>query len=146
MIAWHLGDPAEAQKILEPLHRDLPADFAIANLLALCLVDQDDAGPAPAGCNWPRSTPGSRRARSDAMATLGWALYRSGQARPGRAGAPQAVTGVRITPDVAYYLARVLADKGQNDDARKILQSATGLPGAFAHRKDADALLKSLPQ
>jgi hypothetical protein len=39
-----------------------------------------------------------------------------------------------------------MADKGQTDDARKLLQTATGLAGAFAHREDAAALLKSLPQ
>jgi hypothetical protein len=53
---------------------------------------------------------------------------------------------VQTTSDIAYYLARVLAEKGRNDDARKLLQSAIGLPGAFAHRKDAEALLKTLPK
>src|SRR5262249_4438466 len=82
----------------------------------------------------------------EALSTLGWALYRSGRLDQAEQALRQAVTGVRTTPDVAYYLARVLLDKGRKDDARKILQAATGLPGAFAHRKDADALLKSLPQ
>ena len=71
-------------------------------------------------------------------------MYRAGQVDRAEQALRQAVSGVRTTPDIAYYLARVLADKGHNDDARKLLQSATGLPGAFAHRKDADALLKSL--
>ena len=51
-----------------------------------------------------------------------------------------------VSPDIAYYLARVLADKGQSADARKLLQSASALTGAFAHRDVAIALLKSLPQ
>jgi hypothetical protein len=49
-----------------------------------------------------------------------------------------------MTPDIAYFLARVWVDTGRTDDARKLLQSATSLPGAFAHREDAQALLKSL--
>ena len=54
------------------------------------------------------------------------------------------VAGARTTPDIVYYLARVLADKGQTDNARRLLQSAVGATGAFAHRDDANTLLKSL--
>jgi len=44
----------------------------------------------------------------------------------------------------ALGLIREQADKGQTDDARKLLQTATALTGAFAHREDAGNLLKSL--
>jgi hypothetical protein len=37
-----------------------------------------------------------------------------------------------------------MAEKGQTDDARKLLQSATSLHGGFAHRDDATSLLQSL--
>jgi hypothetical protein len=50
----------------------------------------------------------------------------------------------RTTPDVAYFLARVLADKGRTEDPRKLLETATCLAGAFAPREDASNLLKSL--
>lgn len=146
VIAWHLGQPAEAQKILEPLHRDAPADFAIANLLALSLVDQDDKDLRARGLQLAEIDARQQPRSPDALSTLGWALYRSGRVDQAAQALQQAVTGVRTTPDVAYYLARVLADKGRKDEARKLLQSATGLTGAFAHRKDADALLQSLPK
>ena len=77
---------------------------------------------------------------------MGWAYYRAGHLDQADRLLLAAVQGVRTTPDIAYYLARFLNDKGQTDDARKLLQSATGTPGAFAHREDANALLKSLPQ
>jgi tetratricopeptide (TPR) repeat protein len=146
LIAWHLGDSAEAQRLLEPLNRDSPADFAVANLLALSLVDQDDAAKRARGLQLAELDVRQSPRSPDAMATFGWALYRSGRVDQAEQALRQAVSGVRTTPDIAYYLARVLADKGRNDDARKLLQSATGLPGAFAHRKDADDLLKSLPK
>ncbi len=145
-IAWYLGDPAESQRILEPLHRDAPADFAIANLLSLSLTDQDDRDLRARGLQLAEINARQSPRSPDALATLGWALYRNGQVDRAEQALRQAVSGVRTTPDIAYYLARVLADKGRNDDARKLLQSATGLPGAFAHRKDAEALLKSLPK
>jgi tetratricopeptide (TPR) repeat protein len=146
LIAWHLGDAAEAQRILEPLHREAPADFAVANLLALSLVDQDDKDRRARGLQLAEVDARQSPRSADAIATFGWALYRSGRVDQAEQALRQAVSGARTTPDIAYYLARVLADKGHNDDARKLLQSATGLTGAFAHRKDADALLKSLPR
>ena len=144
LVAWHLRDLAGAEAILEPLHRDAPADSAVANLLALALIEQDDAAKQSRGLQladvnalqFPRS--------AEVVATLGWALYRAGRLDQAEQKLRAAVTGGRTTADIAYFLARVLADKGQTDDARKLLQSATNLPGAFAHRDDANALLKKL--
>ncbi len=144
LIAWHLGDAAEAQRVLEPLHREAPADLGVANLLALSLVEQDD--PARRARGLQLAEVGARQSprSAEALATLGWALYRSGRVDQAEPVLRQAVSGVRTTTDIAYFLARVLVDKGQADDARKLLKSATGLPGAFAHRKDAVVLLQTL--
>jgi tetratricopeptide (TPR) repeat protein len=144
LIAWHLRDLAGAEAILEPLHREAPADPAVANLLALSLVEQDDKSKKERGSQladvnvlqFPRSP--------EVLATLGWALYRAGRLDQAEQKLRNAVSGVRTTPDIAYFLARVIADKGQTDDARKLLQSVTNVPGAFAHRDDAKALLKTL--
>jgi Flp pilus assembly protein TadD len=144
LIAWHLRDLAGAETIFEPLHRDAPADPVAANLLALVLVEQEDAAKRSRGLQladvntvqFPRS--------HEALATLGWALYRAGRLDQAEQKLRAAVAGVQTTPDIAFYLARVLADQGRTDDARKLLETATKLPGAFAHRDDAAALLKTL--
>jgi Tfp pilus assembly protein PilF len=144
VIAWHLRDLAATEQILEPLHHDAPTDSSVANLLALALLEQDDQAKRSRGqklaevnaLQFPRS--------HEVVATLGWALYRAGRLNQAEQKLRAAVSGVRTTPDIAYFLARVLADKGQIEDAKKLVQSAIKLPGAFAHRSDADALLKSL--
>jgi predicted Zn-dependent protease len=144
LIAWHSRDLAAAEKILEPLHRDSPADYFVANLLALTLIEQDDAAKQSRGMQlaevnalqFPRST--------EVVATLGWALYRAGKLDQAEQKLHAAITGGRTTPDIAYFLARVIADKGQTDTARKVLQDATSAKGSFAHRDDANALLKKL--
>jgi Flp pilus assembly protein TadD len=144
LVAWHLRDLAGAEAILEPLHRDAPADSVVANLLALALVEQNDATKRSRGLQladvnalqFPRS--------ADVLATLGWALFRAGRLDEADQKLRAAVAGGHATPDVAYYLARVLAEKGQTEDARKLLQSATSLHGGFAHRDDAQSLLTSL--
>ena len=144
LVAWHLRDLAGAEAILEPLHRDAPADSVIANLLALTLVDQPDATKRSRGLQLAEVNALQFPRSAEVVATLGWALYRAGRLDQAEQKLRSAVTGVRTTPDVAYYLARVLAEKGQTDSARQLLQSATNLQGAFAHRDDATSLLKSL--
>jgi Flp pilus assembly protein TadD len=144
ICAWHLRDLAGAEAILDPLHRDAPADSVVANLLALALLEQDDANKKKRGAQladvnalqFPRSP--------EVQATLGWALFRSDQLEPAEQKLRAAVTGVATTPDIAYYLACVMNAKGRSDDAKKLLESVTKVPGAFAHRDDAAALLKKL--
>ncbi len=80
----------------------------------------------------------------EVQATLGWSLFRSNQLDPAEQKLRAATTGVATTPDIAYYLACVINAKGHGDDAKKLLESVTKLPGAFAHRDDAVALLKKL--
>jgi Flp pilus assembly protein TadD len=144
LVAWHLRDLAAAEALLEPLHRESPADSGVANLLALSLIEQTDATKKSRGTQladvnalqFPRSP--------EVLATQGWALYGAGKLDQAEQKLRSAVSGVRTTPDIAYYLARVLADRGQTADARKLLQTATSQPGAFAHRDEASSLLKTL--
>jgi Tfp pilus assembly protein PilF len=144
LIAWHLRDLAAAESTLDALHRDAPGDLVAANLLALCLVEQDDPAKKSRGLQLAEVDAQQAPRSHEVVATLGWARYRAGQLDQAEKLLRGAVHGIRVTPDIAYFLARVLADRGKADDARKLLQSATGLPGAFAHREDAAALLKSL--
>ena len=129
MIAWHLRDLVAAEQILEPLHRDLPADAVAANLLAaFALVEQDGAQPNGSGdWNWPRSTPYSFRGSPEVNGTLVWALYRQGRVDQAFQKLRESISGARITADIAYFFARVLADKGQTNDARKLLERAAAV-------------------
>jgi hypothetical protein len=45
---------------------------------------------------------------------------------------------------MAYYLARVLADRNKSDEVKQWLTLALKAPGAFAFRKDAQQLLDRL--
>jgi tetratricopeptide (TPR) repeat protein len=146
LVAWYLRDLTAVEQILEPLHRDAPSDSAVANLLALALIDQDDKAKQKRGQELAEVNVATFPRSHEILATLGWAYYRAGRIDDAVQKLRAAVQRVRTTPDIAYFYARALADKGQTEDARKLLESATKLPGAFAHRVDADALLKSLPK
>jgi tetratricopeptide (TPR) repeat protein len=144
LISWHLRDLSGAEAILDPLHRDTPTDGLATNLLALALVEQDDPVKRARGLQLADTNARQMPRSHEALSTLGWAHYRSGHLDEAEKILRSATTGTVTLPDNVYFLARVLADKGRLDDARKLLQSATSQPGAFAHRDDASALLKSL--
>ena len=111
LIAWHLRDLAGAEQIFEPLHRDAPADPVAANLLALALVEQEDPAKRSRGLQLAEVNTVQFPRSHEAMATLGWALYRAGRLDQAEQKLRTAVSGASISPDIAYYLARVLADK-----------------------------------
>ena len=144
LVSWYLRDLAGAEAILEPMHHDAPADSVVANLLALTLIEQDDKAKQSRGLQLADVNAQQFPRSPEIQATLGWALYRAGRLEPAEQKLRAAVAGGRTTPDIVYFLARVLADKGHTDDARKLLQSATNSTGAFAHRDAAATLLKSL--
>jgi tetratricopeptide (TPR) repeat protein len=143
VIAWYGRDLAGAEKLLEPLHRDAPSDSVSANLLALALIEQEDAAKQSRGLQLAEVNAIQFPRSADVTTTLGWALYRAGRVDEAEQKLRSAIAG-GMTPDVAYFLARVLADKGKTDDARGLLERATSQRGAFAHRDDAGALLKTL--
>lgn len=143
-VDWHARDLAGVEKSLEPVYRDEPANLAVANLLALALIDQDDPVKRARGLKIAETAARQNPRSSEALATVGWGCYRVGQLDQAEKILRASVTNSRATPDIAYYLARVMADKALDQDATKLLESALKLPGAFAHRDDAAALLKSL--
>ncbi len=144
LIAWCLRDLEGAEKILELLHRDAPADSFVANLLALALVEQDNAAKRSRGLKLAEANTVQFPHAHEATTTLGWALYRAGRIDEADQKLQTGIASGGLTPDVAYFWAHVLADRGKIDDARGLLQRATKQPGAFAHRDDALALLKTM--
>jgi len=144
LVDWHLGDPKGAETILDSLHRDLPGDLSVTNLLALALVDQEDVTKRARGLKLAEDAARQSPRSHEIQATLGWAHYRMGHLDPAEQALRTAASGLRPTPDIYYFLARVLFDKGNRPDAKKLLESAIKLPGGFAHRDDAGALLKSM--
>jgi tetratricopeptide (TPR) repeat protein len=43
LIAWNQRDFASAEKIFEALHKEVPSDLGVSNLLALSLAEQEDS-------------------------------------------------------------------------------------------------------
>src|SRR4029077_7955744 len=133
-------------RVFEGLNHSAPADTAIADLLALTLVEQDDSAKKLRGLQLAEVSARQAPQSAEAIATLGWAHYRSGHLDEATRLLRAAVASGRASGDTAYFLARVLADQGQTDSARKLLLAATTAAGSFAFREDAKKLLASLAE
>ena len=80
----------------------------------------------------------------EAASTYGWVLYKFGRLDDAEKVLQAAVSGPSFSADTAYYLARVLIDRGRDAPAKQLLESALKTTGPFAQRDDAKALLKDL--
>ncbi len=144
LVAWNMRELEQAERQLELLYREQPENLRIADLYALALVDQNDPVKRSRGLQVAESTVKRYPRAAEALSTAGWACYRTGKLGPAEQLLTAAVSNSKATPDVAYYLARVLADKSVVDQAAALLDSALKTKGSFAHRAEATELLKTL--
>jgi tetratricopeptide (TPR) repeat protein len=142
LLARYRHDYESAVKIFEQLARDEPGNFFAANHLALAyaeLPDKHQRAVQLAEVNarqYPRL--------SDALATLGWAYFKAGRLDDADKVLSASASGGQISSDTAYYLARVLKDKGQPAQAKELLKKALDSDAPFVNRAPAQELMKEL--
>jgi tetratricopeptide (TPR) repeat protein len=79
-----------------------------------------------------------------ALTTLAWVYYKLGRQEDAGRILDQIGRSNALTSDGAYYLAKLRADRGERDLARKILEEVLGAEPMFATRPDAVDLLEKL--
>ena len=79
-----------------------------------------------------------------ALTTLAWVYYKLGRQEDAGRILDQIGRSNALTSDGAYYLAKLRADRGERDLARKILDEVLGAEPMFATRPDAVDLLEKL--
>ncbi len=82
---------------------------------------------------------------ADAWAMYGYCLFKAGRAADAEKAA-QSVFGLgqQLGLDGAFFLGKILADRGSAENAHKILKAACESKDWFVYRKDAEALLAEL--
>ena len=144
LSALHLEHFDEAERIFQALHDEAPSRPLPLNYLALALADQDDPAKARRALEYAEIQARLAPESSAALATLGWVNERLGRRDVAERALRMALTKPQPTPEAAYYLGRVLLEKGATDEAKTWLQRAAESTGPFAHRKDAKARLQGL--
>jgi predicted Zn-dependent protease len=145
LIAWNRRDFAEAESIFSALHKELPADLGVTNLLALSLTEQDDSAKRAQALQLAEANVRQSQT-SETLGTLARAQYRAGKLEDAeRTLTALSTTGNgQVAADTVFFGARILADRSRVDEAKNLLRSIVSLPGVFAYRREAQELLRKL--
>lgn len=144
LIARYTKDYTTAATIFEELVKDHPSfGFGVVNLALVLAESGDLTGKRRAtelAENYAKQNPRSAEARG----VLAYCLFKAGRVADAEKMA-RSVGGLgALTPDAAYFVAVVLAERGANEDAQKIVKAAIESKDGFVYRKDAETLLAKL--
>ena len=144
LLARHTKDYTAAVKVFEELVREHPSyGFATANL-ALVLAESGDANAKRRASELAESHAKQNPRSAEARAIFAYTLFKLGRSFDAEKVARSTGALEGLTADAAYFVAKILADRGANEDAQKIIKVACESKGAFVYRKDGEALLAEL--
>jgi tetratricopeptide (TPR) repeat protein len=147
-IARMAGDDALAEAQFSDALTQAPGTFPASNALALVLAEKEDDAARRRALEMAETNAALHRDGSPhqiaALTTLAWASYRLGRRQEAEKILEQISRNNALTPDGAYYVARLLADRGERDRARRILEQVLDKEPMFPTRPDAVDLLEQV--
>ncbi|MGB8852802.1 MAG: tetratricopeptide repeat protein [Pirellulales bacterium] len=147
-IARVARDYKTAEKFFNEAHVQSPGNFPASNSLALVLIESDDKDARQRAMEMAEANVAMHRENSpqqvNALTTLAWVYYKLGRREDAEKILEQISRNNALTTDGAYYVAKLLADRGEKDRARKILEEVLENEPMFATRPDAVDLLAKL--
>ena len=136
LISLFQKDYPEAEKYFEAAHLQSPKEFGASNNLALALTEQKDEAKKQQAVEYAESNVRQYPKQPEAYSTYGWVLYKAGRLNEAERALRTAVSGGSFSAETAYYLARVLVDRGGNDaDAKQLLEGALKTTAPFAQAR-----------
>ncbi|MGL6094550.1 MAG: tetratricopeptide repeat protein, partial [Fimbriiglobus sp.] len=144
LLARYRKDYPTAEATFELLVKERPDDAFPAWNLALALAGGTDETKHKRAVAIAEAEVRRNPRSGEGYAVLGWCYYRAGRIEEADKALGQAAAAGRVQPDTAYYMARLLADKGKEAEAQTLLRGAVGGRGPFAYRPDAVAMLAEL--
>ena len=147
-VARMARDYTAAERSFEEAHVQSPGNFVASNSLALVLIESDDRDARQRAMEMAEANVAMHRDNSpqqvNALTTLAWVYYRMGRREDAERILEQISRSNALTSDGAYYVAKLLADRGDKARARKILDEVLDSEPMFATRPDAADLRESL--
>jgi tetratricopeptide (TPR) repeat protein len=148
VIARVARDYPTAEKFFNDAHVQSPGNFAASNSLALVLIESDEKESQQRAVEMAEANAARYRENSpqqvNALTTLAWIYYKLGRREDAEKILDQIARNNALTSDGAYYVAKLLADRGEKDRAKKILEEVLTTEAVFATRPDAKDLLETL--
>lgn len=147
-IARVARDYAAAERFFYDAHVQSPGNFPASNSLALVLIESDGKDSQQRALEMAEANVAMHRENSpqqvNALTTLAWVYYKLGRREDAEKILAQITQNNALTTDGAFYVAKLLSDRGEKDRARKILEEVLANEPMFATRPDAVDLLAKL--
>jgi tetratricopeptide (TPR) repeat protein len=144
------ADSEKAVKHLSTAHLLQPINFDVMHQLSLALSELPDEASRLRGLQFAELTARQNPDNSDYLAALGWTHYRLNRKATAERilgaalSAKKGQSGFNLTSDLGYYLANLYNDRGNAEEAIKVLRSSLDTDQPFAYRKAAERLLAQL--
>ncbi len=147
IVALFQKDYKAAEMYFEGAHLQSPGNFAASNNLAIALAEQTEPSKQRRALEYAaanvRQNANNQNTR-EALSTYGWALYKTGRLDEADQVLQRVARTGLFDPDTAYYIARVAADKGRTEEAKRLLTEALKSKRPFSQEGEARALLERL--
>jgi len=141
-------DYATSQKFLNEAHFQSPGNFDVSNSLALVLIESDDEEARRRALELADTNVAKYRENTPqqipAVTTLAWVFYKLGRREDAERILEQVRRSNALSSDGAFYVAKILADRGEKDLAQKILEEVIANEPMFAMKSEAADLLATL--
>lgn len=148
VIARVARDYPTAAQFFNDAHVQSPGNFAASNSLALVLIESEEKESQQRAVEMAEANVARYRENSpqqvNALTTLAWVYYKLGRREDAEKILDQIARNNALTSDGAYYVAKLLSDRGEKDRAKAILEEVLTNEAVFATRPDATDLLKTL--
>lgn len=148
VIARVARDYPTAAQFFNDAHVQSPGNFAASNSLALVLIESEEKESQQRAVEMAEANVARYRENSpqqvNALTTLAWVYYKLGRREDAEKILDQIARNNALTSDGAYYVAKLLSDRGEKDRAKAILEEVLTNEAVFATRPDAADLLKTL--
>ncbi len=147
-VARMMGDLKTAESLLEQAHLQAPSNLNAANQLAIALADSNDNVKKQRALELAQLTlrvsAQGNQVNPAALTTLAWVYYRMGKGAEAEQLVGRILAGGMLNADIAYYVAKILQERGRADDATNLLEAALKNPAPFIQRQNASELLKQI--
>lgn len=138
-----------AEVAFERAHLLQPSNAVVTNQLSIVLVEQEDEAKRRKALEYSQQnarlfTDMTQPVAREAAITFAWVLFRLGQVGESERLIQQALAAGNVTPDSAYFAARILEQRGRTDEAARLIKTTLDGKAAFPYRQEATEMLSRL--
>lgn len=131
-----------AEAHFSSLYLQEPGNFELANLWALALAECPGQKKKQRALQVATRNSQVQPKNGVALGILGWVHYKLGDMSQAEVWLNRATQTRVNSPELSYFIATVMEKRGQQEQAKALLESALKHRGVFLYRSSANSLLK----